>query len=75
MKVLVIEDDDGTADEIVAMHHEAHDECFIASSVCAGLVTFSSDRVQVSRAIDTLGLLPTEDLTKDPLSFAFDIAR
>jgi VWFA-related protein len=39
------------------------------------LVTFSSDRVQVSRAIDTLGLLPTEDLTKDPLSFAFDIAH
>ena len=39
------------------------------------LVTFSSDRVQVSRAIDTLGLLPAEDLSKDPLSFAFDIAH
>ncbi|HEX7253649.1 MAG TPA: VWA domain-containing protein [Thermoanaerobaculia bacterium] len=39
------------------------------------LVTFSSDRVQVSRAIDTLGLLPAEDLGKDPLQFAFDIAK
>jgi VWFA-related protein len=39
------------------------------------LVTFSSDRVQVVRAIDTLGLLPGEDLSKDPLSFAFDIAK
>src|SRR5262245_26605198 len=39
------------------------------------LVTFSSDRVQVSRAVDTLGLLPAEDLGKDPLQFAFDMAR
>ena len=39
------------------------------------LVTFSSDRVQVSRAIETLGLLPMEDLSKDPLSLAFDIAK
>jgi VWFA-related protein len=39
------------------------------------LMTFSSDRVQLSRAIDTLGLVPTEDLAKDPLSFAFDTAR
>ena len=39
------------------------------------LVTFSSDRVQVVRAIDTLGLLPGEDLSKDPLAFAFDIAK
>lgn len=39
------------------------------------LMTFSSDRVQLSRAIDTLGLLPTEDLSKDPLAFAFDTAK
>ena len=39
------------------------------------LMTFSSDRVQLSRAIDTLGLVPTEDLAKDPLSFAFDTAK
>ncbi|HEY7574461.1 MAG TPA: VWA domain-containing protein, partial [Thermoanaerobaculia bacterium] len=40
------------------------------------LVTFSGDRVQVSRAIDTLGLLATEDVTtRDPLAFAFDIAK
>ncbi len=39
------------------------------------LVTFSSDRVQVSHAIETMGLIQTEQLSKDPLAFAFDIAR
>jgi VWFA-related protein len=39
------------------------------------LVTFSGDRVQVARAIETLGLMPTEDLSRDPLAFAFDIAK
>ena len=39
------------------------------------LVTFSSDRIQLARGIDTLGLTVTEDLTKDPLGFAFDISR
>jgi VWFA-related protein len=39
------------------------------------LVTFSSDRVQLSRAIDTLGIAITEDLSKDPLAFAFDISH
>jgi VWFA-related protein len=39
------------------------------------LVTFSSDRVQLARGIDTLGLTITEDLSKDPLGFAFDISR
>ncbi|MGH9368019.1 MAG: VWA domain-containing protein [Thermoanaerobaculia bacterium] len=39
------------------------------------LVTFSSDRVQVCRAVENLGLVPTEDLSRDPLGFAFDIAR
>jgi VWFA-related protein len=38
------------------------------------LVTFSSDRVQLARAIDTLGITITEDLSKDPLAFAFDIS-
>lgn len=37
------------------------------------LVTFSSDRVQLARAIDTLGINITEDLSKDPLAFAFDV--
>lgn len=37
------------------------------------LATFSSDRVQLARAIDTLGLTVTEDLSKDPLAFAFDV--
>jgi VWFA-related protein len=39
------------------------------------LVTFSSDRVQLARGIDTLGLTITEDLSKDPLGFAFDISK
>jgi VWFA-related protein len=39
------------------------------------LVTFSSDRVQVSRAIETMGLIQTEQLSTDPLAFAFDIAK
>ena len=39
------------------------------------LVTFSSDRVQLARAIDTLGIAVTEDLSKDPLAFAFDISK
>ncbi|HYB53042.1 MAG TPA: VWA domain-containing protein, partial [Thermoanaerobaculia bacterium] len=39
------------------------------------LTTFTPDRVQVSRAIDTLGLMPTEDLSRDPLALSFDIAR
>lgn len=39
------------------------------------LTTFSPDRVQVCRAIETLGLMPTEDLSRDPLALAFDIAR
>ena len=38
------------------------------------LVTFSPDRVQLARAIDTLGITVTEDMSKDPLAFAFDIA-
>jgi len=47
-------------------------------SVDAGvnlLVTFSSDRVQLARAIDTLGLSAPKDVSGDPLSFAFDTAR
>jgi len=39
------------------------------------LVTFSADRAQVSRAIETMGLVATEQLSKDPLAFAFDIAK
>jgi VWFA-related protein len=38
------------------------------------LVTFSSDRVQLARAIDSLGIALTEDMSKDPLAFAFDIS-
>jgi VWFA-related protein len=39
------------------------------------LVTFSSDQVQLARAIDTLGLTIPEDLSKDPLAFGFDISH
>jgi VWFA-related protein len=39
------------------------------------LVTFSPDRVQVCRAIETLGLMPTEDLSRDPLSLVFDVGK
>jgi VWFA-related protein len=39
------------------------------------LVTFSSDHPQIARAIDTLGLTVTEDLSKDPLAFAFDVGK
>ena len=39
------------------------------------LVTFSGDRVQVARAIQTMGLDNSEQVAKDPLAFAFDIAR
>ena len=39
------------------------------------LVTFSSDRVQLAHAIDTMGLDPSEQVSRDPLAFAFDIAK
>ena len=39
------------------------------------LVTFSSDRVQLARAIDTLGLTEGASLASDPLSFVYDIIR
>ncbi len=39
------------------------------------LVTFTSDRVQVAQAIETMGLIQSEQVSRDPLAFAFDIAR
>jgi VWFA-related protein len=48
---------------------------FAAETGVRLLVTFSSDHPQIARAIDTLGLSFTEDLSKDPLAFAFDISK
>src|SRR6266536_1142643 len=38
------------------------------------LVAFSSDRVQLARAIDTLGVSRIMESSSDPLAFAFDVA-
>ena len=39
------------------------------------LVTFSSDRVQLARAIDTLGLTDVNSLGDDPLAFVYEVMR
>jgi hypothetical protein len=39
------------------------------------LVTFSSDRVQLARAIETLGLTDPNSLASDPLSFVYDVIK
>ena len=39
------------------------------------LVTFSADRVQLARAIDTLGLTDTNSLGDDPLAFVYEVMR
>jgi VWFA-related protein len=37
------------------------------------LVTFSQDRVQLARAIDTLGIVEAASLASDPLAFIYDV--
>lgn len=37
------------------------------------LVTFSQDRVQLARAIDTLGIIEPANLASDPLEFLYDV--
>jgi VWFA-related protein len=39
------------------------------------LVTFSGDRGQLARAIDTLGISASGEFGEDPLSFAYDLSR
>jgi VWFA-related protein len=39
------------------------------------LVTFSSDRIQLARAIETLGLTDPNSLASDPLSFVYDVIK